>query len=232
MNAPSLLVLPVARASAPSNRSNTPPKTTSRPVTSHSWAPAVTAAMQAMPKPISVSAFGVRPTLPNASAIGVMRPRIFARVSGETSEPLTRRPGAAGRSCAEPEDLGLAAREAGEGLRLDRVDRLAPVSLRRDEADLAQLAQVPGDQRLRQADVLDQLRDRRRPVREPRTMRRRFTSARVLWNSRSSRRSSGWSTTEAMVLRMRAGEGDTGGLVPVLREFGAVGSTAVYINGR
>ena len=41
-------------------------------------------------------------------------------------------------------------------------------------------------------------------------MRRRFTSAKTLWKCRSSRRSSGWSTTLAKVLRNRAGVGDTG----------------------
>src|SRR3990170_4679334 len=45
-----------------------------------------------------------------------------------------------------------------------------------------------------------------------RTIRSRFTSARVLWMRRIARRSSGWSTTDAMVERMRAGEGLRGRL--------------------
>ena len=51
-------------------------------------------------------------------------------------------------------------------------------------------------------------------------MRSRFTSARTLWNRRSSRRSSGWSTAAAIVLRNRAGEGDTCGRRPRLRVDG------------
>ena len=50
------------------------------------------------------------------------------------------------------------------------------------------------------------------PSARRRTMRRRFTSARALWKARSSRRSSGWRTIEAMVERNRAGVG-TGGWV-------------------
>ena len=38
-------------------------------------------------------------------------------------------------------------------------------------------------------------------------MRSRFTSASALWNARSSRRSSGWRTIEAIVERNRAGVG-------------------------
>ena len=41
-------------------------------------------------------------------------------------------------------------------------------------------------------------------------MRRRFTSASALWTRRSERRSSGWSTTDAMVERMCAGDGAKG----------------------
>ena len=61
-------------------------------------------------------------------------------------------------------------------------------------------------------------------------MRSRFTSASTLWNRRSSRRSSGWSTAAARVLRMRAGEGDM--RVSDLRYGWSDGSTPVYINGR
>jgi len=38
-------------------------------------------------------------------------------------------------------------------------------------------------------------------------MRSRFTSARALWKMRISRRSSGWSTIEAIVPRILAGVG-------------------------
>jgi len=46
-------------------------------------------------------------------------------------------------------------------------------------------------------------------------MRSRFTSASALWKMRISRRSSGWSTIEAIVDRNRAGEG--------LRGFAPIG---------
>ena len=82
MNAPSFDALPVARASAPSNRSKTPPKTTSRPARSQLCEAAAMAAMIAMPKPIRVRALGVRPTLPIATAIGVAMPRTRARRFG------------------------------------------------------------------------------------------------------------------------------------------------------
>ena len=44
-------------------------------------------------------------------------------------------------------------------------------------------------------------------------MRRRFTSARALWKTRNSRRSSGWSMIVATVVLMCAGEGKVRGLV-------------------
>ena len=59
-----------------------------------------------------------------------------------------------------------------------------------------------------------------------RTIRSRLTSARALWTSRSSRRSFGWTTTDASVDRMRAGDGDR-----VVILAAAVASTTVYING-
>ena len=48
----------------------------------------------------------------------------------------------------------------------DGVDGLAALAARRHEPDLAKLAQVPRHERLRQPDVLDQLRDGRRAVRQ------------------------------------------------------------------
>ena len=52
----------MARATAPSNMSKAPPATEMRPAATHHWSPAATAATMAMPKPISVSMFGVRPS--------------------------------------------------------------------------------------------------------------------------------------------------------------------------
>ena len=116
------------------------------------------AATQAMRKPMTVSALGDRPSRPRPTAIGVMRPRTRARVSGETSEPLTRRPGRprAG-GVVEAERPRLAARERLERLGDDGVDGLAALPARRHEPDLPQLAEVPRHERLRQPDVLDEL---------------------------------------------------------------------------
>ena len=92
----------------------------------------------------------------------------------------------------------------------------------------AEPADVPRDERLRQADLGDELGDAapRRSARR-RTIRRRFTSARALWTRRSSRSSSGWTTADAIVERMRAGDGDRG-RSPF--RGNAVASTTVYIN--
>ena len=163
MNAPSLLALPVARASAPSNRSNTPPNTTRSPATIQACRPAATAATQAIRKPMIVSALGESPSLPSPTAMGVIKPRTRARVSGETSDPLTRRPGRS-RRLVEAERPGLPAGVRLERLGDDGVDRLASLSPRRHEPDLAQLPQVPRHERLGQPDVLDELRHRGRPV--------------------------------------------------------------------
>jgi hypothetical protein len=56
-------------------------------------------------------------------------------------------------------------------------------------------------------------------------MRSRFTSARALWKIRISRRSSGWSTNEAIVERKRAGEGLRGGL------RSGIGAPVVIVDG-
>jgi hypothetical protein len=56
-------------------------------------------------------------------------------------------------------------------------------------------------------------------------IRRRLTSASVLWTRRSSRRSLGWTTADAIVERMRAGVGDREVILA-----GTVVSTTVYIN--
>ena len=164
MNAPSLLALPVARASAPSNRSNTPPNTTSSPATIQACRPAATAATQAIRKPMIVSALGDRPSLPSPTAMGVIRPRTRARVSGETSDPLTRRPGPRAPTSSRPSARACRRGERLERLGDDGVDRLASLPPRRHEPDLAQLAQVPRHERLGQPDVLDELRHGGRPV--------------------------------------------------------------------
>ena len=72
--------------------SKMPPKMTRRPATSQAWAPAATAATQAIPNPIRVRALGVRPTRASPRPMGSAMARTGSRSSGETNEPLTRRP--------------------------------------------------------------------------------------------------------------------------------------------
>ena len=233
MNAPSLLTLLVARARAPSNRSKTPPKTTRRPATSQAWAPAATAATQAMRKPMTVSALGDRPSRPRPTAIGVMRPRTRARVSGETSDPLTRRP--ARRRRRSPR-RGRA--PAPGGSRTTRTPRGRSCGRSRGPAgarvtsptsrSLPRCHDTSGCDRPTWAMSSVTVAG---PSARRRTIRSRLTSARTLWKRRISRRSSGMSTTDAIVLRIRARDGDTGRATCRSRWAGAVGSTAVHING-
>ncbi len=163
---------------------------------------------------MTVRALGVEAERGRApTAIGVIRPRTLARSLGRDERAAHETAPCAGAGgLVEAERPRLAAGEHRERLGDDGVDGLAALPPRGDEPDLAQLAQVPRDERLGQPDVLDQLGDRGGAVGEHGgTMRSRLTSASTLWKRRSSRRSSGWSTADAIVLRMRAGEGDTGG---------------------
>ena len=70
MKAPSVLALPVARASVPSNMSNTPPTKTTMPPTTQSCRPTRIDPMTVIAKPMRVRPFGVSPARPIASAIG------------------------------------------------------------------------------------------------------------------------------------------------------------------
>ena len=106
---------------------------------------------------MTVSALGDSPSRPSPTAIGVIRPRTLARVSGETSEPLTRPPAARRAGIVEAEGPRLPRGERLERLGDDGVDRLAALPPRRHEPDLAQLAQVPRHERLGQPDLLDEL---------------------------------------------------------------------------
>jgi hypothetical protein len=60
---------------------------------------------------------------------------------------------------AERQELALARRLHVERLRAEGADRLAAASARGDQARGTQPAQVPAHQRLRQADVLDEIPD-------------------------------------------------------------------------
>ena len=71
------------------------------------------------------------------------------------------------------------------------------------------------------------------PSARRRTIRSRFTSASALWKVRISRRSSGWSTIEAIVERKRAGEGLRGSLRSGRGSAGrGDAATLVYIKRR
>src|SRR6478752_755863 len=61
MKAPSLLVVPVTRATAPSNMSNAEPNVATMPASSHHSSAAITPPSEAMPNPMSVSWLGVSP---------------------------------------------------------------------------------------------------------------------------------------------------------------------------
>ena len=61
----------------------------------------------------------------------------------------------------QAEDLALALEERLEGSRQEPADRLATDAAGLDEAGGAEAADVPRDERLRQADVVDELGDRR-----------------------------------------------------------------------
>jgi hypothetical protein len=60
---------------------------------------------------------------------------------------------------AEPQELALARRLPVERLRAEGADRLAATPARGDQARGTQPAEVPTHQRLRQADVLDEIPD-------------------------------------------------------------------------
>jgi hypothetical protein len=66
----------------------------------------------------------------------------------------------------EPQELALTRRLHVERLRAEGADRLAAAPARGDEARGAQPAEVPAHQRLRQADVLDEIPDRGRAAGE------------------------------------------------------------------
>ena len=101
--------------------------------------------------PISVSAFGVRPIRPIASAIGskifLIRPRdSFEIVIGPARDA---------------EDGALAGRELGERLLAQAADRLAALAAGLDDARGAEAAEVPRHERLGEPDMGDELRDGR-----------------------------------------------------------------------
>ena len=113
MNAPSLLTLPVARASVPSNMSKAPPMKTTIPPSVQYWRPTRIAPAAVIANPMSVSASGVRPARPMARAMGSKIALMRDRDSLEM------------RQLGDPQDLALARGDLAERLRAERADRLA-----------------------------------------------------------------------------------------------------------
>ena len=134
MKAPSLLTLPVARATAPSNMSKAEPRVATMPPTSHHSSASMAAPATAMPKPMSVSMLGVRPARPMASARGSTAPRILDRVSDDTSDPLLI------GSSSQAQQGMLDVVEAAQRLAGQAADDLAPSAARLDQAGCAQPA--------------------------------------------------------------------------------------------
>src|SRR6188508_2654822 len=140
MNAPNGLTLPVARASVPSNMSKAPPTKTMIPPTSHCWPARSRAPTTEIPKPMSVSPFGVRPSRPMPSAIGsktfLMRPRDSLEID------------MAFRLAREAEDGALVPGEFLERLRAQLADGLATLAAGHDDTRGAEPGQVPRDEGL------------------------------------------------------------------------------------
>ena len=129
----------VARASAPSNRSKTPPKITRSPAASQAWSPAAIAATTAMRKPMTVSAFGVKPEpaepdRDRGHQAPDPRPEL-GRDERAAHWPCLPRVGPVSR----PSARDWRAPKVVERLRHDGVHRPPAHAARADEADLAQL---------------------------------------------------------------------------------------------
>ena len=167
MNAPSLLTLFVARASAPSNRSNTPPKTTRRPATIHACGARRDGGDAGDQEADHGQRVG-RQAEP-AEADGDRRHRGRGPGPGSPGRRASRSRGGLPRAASARRGRapapGALANDV-ERLGDDRVDGLAALPARRHEPDLAQLAEVPRHERLRQPDVVDQLASRS-PGRRP-----------------------------------------------------------------
>ena len=151
MNAPNGLTLPVARASVPSNMSKAPPTKTTMPPMTQSCATRSRAPAIEIPKPISVSPFGVRPTRPIASAIGsktfLIRPR-------DSLEMVICSP-------CHAKDGAFAGGELLERFLAEAADRLAALPPGHHDAGRSEATQMPRHERLAEADMGDQLGDGR-----------------------------------------------------------------------
>ena len=193
MNAPALLTLPVARAtSAVEHVEDAAEDDQQAGDEPGLGARERSAAMQAIPKPIRVRPLGVRPSRARPRPMGSARPRTRVRRSGETNEPLTRRPARrrAGRRGRGRAPGASANTSNASGTMVWTVSR--PWRRADDEADLAQLARGATRRAAATGPTCSiSSVTVAGPSARTRQIRSRFTSARTLWNRRSSRRSSG-----------------------------------------
>src|SRR4051812_26521420 len=157
MNAPSVLALPVARASVPSNMSKTPPTNTMIPPASQSCPARSAAPTTVIAKPTRVSPSGVRPRRPIPSAIGS---KTFLIVDRDSFEIVMC-------SAGDPEDCPFAGVELVEGCGPQAADRLAPDPARLDDTGRSETAQMPGHERLGEPHMVGQLGHRRITMGEP-----------------------------------------------------------------
>ena len=148
MKAPSLLTVPVARATAPSNMSKPAPTVATMPASSHHSSAASSPPNEAMPKPMSVSMFGRQP-----GARHRQRERLDARADARTLVGRDEGALAHDRHLASAEKLVLLLVEARERLACQAADDLAAGAAGLHEAGDPQPAQVPRDQRLAEVDV-------------------------------------------------------------------------------
>ena len=175
MNAPNLLVVPVTRATAPSNMSKAAPRVPTMPASSHHWTAAKTAATPAMPNPMSVSLLAVRPAAAIRLRDGLDALRIASRrgvvLAGGWRGGGRGRGGAAdrvrGHQIGHPQHHVLLLMEALQRVARERADDLSARAARLDQAGHLEPAQVPRDERLRQVHEVDEVRHGRRLLRQP-----------------------------------------------------------------
>src|SRR5829696_747522 len=129
--------------------SKTPPMKTMRPPTIQSCTPTSAAPAAVMTKPMTVRPSGVSPRRPMASAIGS---KIFLIRPRDSFESVM--------SAGDAQDCPFPLGELVERLLAEPADRLTAMAPRFDDARAAQAADMPGDERLRETDMRDQLRDR------------------------------------------------------------------------
>ena len=185
---------------------------------------------------MTVRALGVSPSLPAPTAIGAMAPRTRARVDCETNDwspisaprrgegsvarPADRRDGHGGDRAAPATPRRMRSRSATSSKTFGRSWQKTsrPVRLRLDQAGRLEARDVPGDQRLAEADGVDQVAHGGRSLgqaaarcaagsRRPGPCGRRAAPADRRADRRSRRRCRGCAL----------GEGKTGGLVVLCR---------------